>query len=137
MKRFIFFCLALIMPVVSAFSQSRNVSGTVLSAEDGAPIIGALVAVTGSESYHAVTDLDGKFRITAVPDKATTVTVSILGFKTQAAQISQNMVINLQTDSQLLEETIVVAYGTAKKSSYSGSASMVKSSQSMVLSTPN
>ena len=74
----------------------------------------------------AVTDIEGKFTILNVPGTAKTVIVSFVGMQKVEAAIKPAMKVVLKSDSELLDEVMVVAYGTAKKSSYAGSASLVK-----------
>lgn len=104
--------------------QQRAISGVVVSADDNEPIVGASVVVKGTTT-GAATDLDGKFRL-SVPNGATLV-VSFVGMKTQEVGARDGLRIRLQGDAQALDEVMVVAYGTAKKSAFAGSAASVKS----------
>lgn len=106
-------------------AQTVTVSGSVISGEDNEPVIGATVMITGT-SLGTVTDMDGRFSISNVPASAKTVTVSYVGMKTAEVAIQPNLMILLTSDTALLDEVMVVAYGTAKKSSYTGSASLVR-----------
>ncbi|MDR1517575.1 MAG: TonB-dependent receptor [Dysgonamonadaceae bacterium] len=110
-----------------ATAQTARVSGTVVD-EENEPVAGASVLVKGT-SLGSVTDIDGYFTILNVPGTAKTVVVSYVGYAKVEAAIKPNMRVVLKADSELLDEVMVVAYGTAKKSSYAGSASLVKSSQ--------
>lgn len=113
------------MTVTMMTAQTKPVSGTVISAEDGEPIIGASVIATGT-STGTVTDIDGKLSFNA-PASAKTLTVSFVGMETAVVNIaSGKMTISLSVNDAVLDEVMVVAYGTAKKSSFSGSASIVK-----------
>lgn len=124
MKRAFSSFLALFACITLAMAQSR-ISGIVLSAEDQEPIIGASVLLKGT-SVGSITDIDGRFQISNVPENAKTIVVSFVGMKTQEIPISdQEMKILLQNDSKQIDEVIVVAYGTQKKSSFTGSASTV------------
>lgn len=124
MKRAFSSFLALFACITLAMAQSR-ISGIVLSAEDQEPIIGASVLLKGT-SVGSITDIDGRFQISNVPENAQTIVVSFVGMKTQEIPISdQEMKILLQNDSKQIDEVIVVAYGTQKKSSFTGSASTV------------
>lgn len=124
MKRAFLSFLALFACITLAMAQSR-ISGIVLSAEDQEPIIGASVLLKGT-SVGSITDIDGRFQISNVPENAKTIVVSFVGMKTQEIPISdQEMKILLQNDSKQIDEVIVVAYGTQKKSSFTGSASTV------------
>lgn len=127
-------CLILCTGVVTA--QTASISGVVVSEDDNQPVIGASVLVKGS-NLGTVTNVDGKFTISNVPGKATTLTVSYVGMKTLEVAIKPNMKIVLQSDSRVMDEVMVVAYGTAKKSSYSGSAALVKADAIKDLPTTN
>ncbi|MBR3921561.1 MAG: carboxypeptidase-like regulatory domain-containing protein, partial [Kiritimatiellae bacterium] len=106
----------------NAFAQTK-VRGTVVD-EQGLPIMGA--GVMASQNVGTVTDIDGNFELT-VKDSDKFVEVSYLGYETVQVAVAPVMNIQLQPDSEFLDETIVVAYGTTKKSSFTGSASVVKS----------
>lgn len=108
-----------------ASAQNRTINGTVIAAEDRQPVIGAYVAVNGT-SAGMMTDLDGKFSM-EVPVSAKTVTVTCVGMKEATVVIESEMYIVLETDSRVLDEVMVVAYGTAKKESFTGSAEVVGS----------
>ncbi len=108
-----------------AFAQGNKVSGVVISSEDNEPVIGASVVVTGTAT-GTVTDFDGQFSFDA-PSGAKTISVSYVGMQTQEHKIGQNIKIVLNPTAEALEEVVVVAYGTAKKESFTGSAEVIKS----------
>lgn len=107
------------------FAQNISVSGTVTGADDGEPILGVSVAVMGS-TQGTVTDIDGHYTL-SVPSNAS-LTFSFMGYETQTVAIQGKKTINveLESDSKAIDEVLVVAYGTATKSSFTGSAAMVK-----------
>ena len=109
-------------------AQVSKVTGVVTSEEDGLPIVGASVLVKGT-TVGTVTDLDGNFTLTNVPSSAKTLVVSFIGLQTQEVAIKPIMKITLKSDSEMLDEVMVVAYGTTKKSSFTGSASTIKAEQ--------
>ncbi len=113
------------MSIGWATAQTSKVSGVVTAEEDGLPVVGASVLVKGT-TVGTVTDIDGKFNLTNVPSSAKTLVVSYIGMKSQELAIKQNMSIVLKSDAEQLEEVMVVAYGTAKKSSFTGSAEVLK-----------
>ena len=115
------------MSVGMAFAQ-KTVSGTVYEAETGEPAIGATVRVTGT-SAGAVTDIYGNFTINNVPGDATTVTVSYVGMETQEVAIKPNMKIYMQSTAAALDEVVVMAFGTTKKSTFTGSAKVIGAEQ--------
>ena len=125
MKKLTFALLCLMMSIGMASAQTKQVTGTVTSAEDGEPIIGASVIVKGTTT-GTVTDFDGKFELT-VPSSAKTLEISYVGMTTKEEAIKPTMKIVLETSALNLDEVMVVAYGTAKKSSFTGSAAVVKS----------
>lgn len=126
MKRKLTFLLSLLMLSIGvAMAQVSKVTGVVVSAEDGEPIIGASVLVVGT-NLGTVTDIDGKYTIANVPVDAKHLRVSYVGMETQQVTIKPGVMrIELQSDENLIDEVVVVAYGTAKKSSFTGSASVV------------
>lgn len=109
----LFLCLG------TALAQTE-VNGTVVSSEDGQPVIGASIQAAGT-NIGVVTDLDGKFSLT-MPKGKTVLRVSYVGMETVEVVGKRNMRIVLNADQTALDEVMVVAYGTAKKSSFTGSA---------------
>lgn len=107
------------------YAQDRIVTGVVVSSEDGAPMIG--VAVMDKQSMNGViTDIDGKFSI-SVSTKSKVLQFSYVGYKTKEQAITgRDMKVELTPDVVNLDEVMVVAYGTGKKSSFTGSATVVK-----------
>ena len=115
------------MGIGLATAQTATITGKVYSEGDGEPVFGASVFVVGT-SVGAGTDMDGNFTIENVPATATTIRVSYVGMTTQEVQIVRGkpMKIILVEDGVTLDDVVVVAYGTAKKSAFTGSASVVK-----------
>lgn len=122
MKRFTkksFFLFLLMGLAHFGFAQSNTVSGYV-SSEDAEPLIGVNVMVKGSDR-GAITDVDGRFEINASPDD--TLMVSYVGFQTMEMAVGNQseVSITLNTESEFLDEVVVVGYGTMKKSDVAGS----------------
>ncbi len=108
--------------VPAAESAATSVSGEVLDG-NGDPLIGATVAVKGS-TVAVACDLDGRFSIKA--PKGATLVVSYIGYKTQEVKVTgDNLVITMVEDSSVLDEVVVVGYGTQKKATMTGSVSVV------------
>ncbi len=105
------------------FSQ-QVVSGTITDS-NGEPVIGATVVGQGT-STGTITDLDGSFEIT-VPESVEVLEVSYTGYKTQTLPIAGTNFssIQLQTDTEILDEVVVVGYGRQKKSVVTGAVSSV------------
>ncbi|MBQ2441042.1 MAG: carboxypeptidase-like regulatory domain-containing protein, partial [Paludibacteraceae bacterium] len=116
--------LALIVLVLGSVATyaAQTITGTVLNAADGEPIIGASIVVEGSTT-GTITDTDGKFSLSV--ESGDKVTVSFIGMAPQTLLATDGMVVRLSEDAKALEEVLVVAYGTAKKSSFTGSAESV------------
>ena len=127
-------CLFIGIGLVNA--QISKVTGTVISEEDGLPVVGASVVVKGTTN-GTITDMDGKFTLTNVPSSAKTLMISFIGMKTVEVPVGKNLNIVLKPESEVLEEVMVVAYGTAKKSAFTGSAAVVKSEDISKVQTSN
>ena len=108
------------------FAQNISVSGNVTDANTGEPVPYASVHLEGT-MIGVSTDNEGHYTI-SVPHDGLLVFSSI-GYKTTEVTVASSGTINVQLhpDSEFLDETIVVAYGTATRSSFTGSASMVNS----------
>ena len=104
-----------------------TVKGTVLSQDDGQPIIGAAVQVVGTKS-GLLTNMDGEFTIT-LPAGKTQLQISYLGMESQTVTAKNGMRVFLKSDSRSVDEVLVVAYGTQKKQTFTGSATVVGSEQ--------
>ena len=116
----------LLMSVGIAAAQTLSVSGTVVSERDGYPIAGAYVVVNGT-TLGTITNDKGEFTIENVPADAKEVIVTFLGMTTVSAPVQADpLKISMHDDTTYLDETIVVAYGTADKKSFTGSAEVIK-----------
>ena len=116
--------LVLVAACLIAFAQGKTVTGTVVDGT-GEPLIGVSVLVKGT-SAGAVTDLDGKFSIPNVNSESTLV-VSYIGFSTQEIKVGNQTVFNItmEDDAQLLDEVVVIGYGTMSKRDLTGSIASV------------
>ena len=118
-------CLFIGIGLVTA--QVTKVTGTVISEEDGLPVVGASILVKGT-AVGTVTDMDGKFQLPNVPSSAKTLVISFIGMKSQELPIKQTMNIVLKPDTETLEEVVVLGYGSGKKiGSIVGSVAKVNS----------
>lgn len=121
------FVLSLLMLVCALQMGAQTPSGIggVVSDEHGEAIVGATVKVKGT-TIGAITDANGRFTL---PDtKAGQVLeISYVGMEPVTMKAKHNMSISMQSDAQDLDEVIVVAFGQQKKSSFTGSAGVVKS----------
>ena len=124
MKKLFLLLTAVLMAVVCALAQTRSISGTVISGEDNEPLPGVTVMPVGGGQGTA-TDIDGNFTIN-LPANVTKLTFSFVGMHSQTLEAKNGMHVVLSNNTTDLDEVIVVAYGTAKKSAYTGSASVIK-----------
>jgi TonB-linked SusC/RagA family outer membrane protein len=120
----------------SAFAQGGyEVKGTIVDASG--PVIGATVLEQGT-SNGTSTDLDGNFSL-SVKSESSIVEISCIGYKTQTFQASQVPArITLAEDTEMLDDVVVIGYGTVKKSDLTGSVTTVKADEinKGVISTP-
>ena len=108
-------------------SQSKTVTGLV-NDENGSPLPGATVQLKGSETIGAITDFDGNFSISIPSDAQQVLVVSYIGYLNEEVDVTNQISINvnLQPDTEALEEVVVVGYGTVLKRDLTGSVSSVK-----------
>ncbi len=108
---------------VQTVMQAGTVKGKIVDA-NGEPIIGASVSVKGT-STGIISDIDGNFSVNA-PSNATLV-ISYIGYKTQEIVLKgkSNINVTLQEDSEILDEVVVVGYGTQKKATLTGAVASV------------
>ena len=123
MKERLTMLLACLFLMVGMAMAQTKVNGTVTSQEDGQPVIGASVLVVGT-SVGTVTDANGHFSLT-IPAGKKTLRITYVGMEPIEVSARPNMRIMLTSDQKALDEVIVVAYGTAKKSSFTGSAAAI------------
>lgn len=131
-----FSAMVLTLSALSLSAQNIKVSGKVTDGA-GDPVVGASVVLQGSTSVYALTDVSGAFSLNVPSDG--TLSVSSLGYVSQDVPVAGRKTINivLEEDSQLLDETIVVAFGTTTKEAFTGSATVVKSEDLLKRQTTN
>ena len=129
--------LSILLIPVSAYAQNqRTVTGTVMD-ESGEPLIGASVKVVG-EPIGAATDLDGRYTL-KVPAAATQLTFSYVGYENLTVHITSNVIdVTLKPNNEVLDEVVVIGYGTQKKNDMTGSVSTIseKDFNKGVISSP-
>ena len=105
-------------------AQNKQITGTVTGA-NGSPVAGATVVVEGT-SAGTTTSSDGRFVLSAPADA--TLVVSFIGYQTGKVPVAgkTSVDIRLEEDTHAIDDVIVVAYGTAKKESFTGSAAVIK-----------
>jgi TonB-dependent starch-binding outer membrane protein SusC len=107
-------------------AQTKSISGVVKSAEDGETLIGVTVTVKGSTG-GTVTNLDGKFTI-SVPKTDAVLVFSMIGMRKQEIKVGDNTSLNvvLSADAKVMDEVVVVGYGTQRKAELTSAISSVK-----------
>ena len=123
--KFLLLWLVGILLSVQAFAQSIEVKGIVKD-NTGLGIIGASVKVKGTDN-GSITDLDGNFRLKA--NKGDILVISFIGYKTQELPAEPEMNILLEEDNELLDEVVVIGYGSVKKSDLSGSVVAIEAEE--------
>ena len=118
-KHLLLFFLFCFTAIGTALGQNITVKGTVLD-ENSDPVMGATVRLKNDATKGAITDLDGKFTLQARSGEL--LIVSYVGYTTQEVAAAPALTIRLVPDNQLLDEVMVVAFGTAKKAAFTGSA---------------
>ena len=121
-KKFTLTLLGLLLFALFSYAQ-KSVRGKVTDASDGMGIPGVSVSVKGQTGNTVATNNDGTFTIN-VPSNNSVLVFSYLGYATKEVTVGDQVTINvgLSSSNQQLDEVMVVAYGTAKKSTYTGSA---------------
>lgn len=125
-KKLVLLGTALLLTAASASAQKR-VTGRVVD-NDGQPVVGATVRVEGHKGV-TTTDADGRFVLPNVSASAKHLKVTYIGKKDQTVSISSNVKVTLADNDQVLDEAMVIAYGTQKKSAFTGSAAVVGSEE--------
>ncbi|MFA5226554.1 MAG: TonB-dependent receptor [Bacteroidales bacterium] len=125
MKKFLTGILALLLFAPFATAQNRQISGKIVSSEDGLPVIGATVQDKATGRY-AVSDVDGVFSIEVGPNSKV-LSFACISFRDLEMPVAgSTMEVVMQPDVMALDEVMVIAYGQGKKTSFTGSASVVK-----------
>ncbi len=131
-------CFALTLITSSAFAQNVNVSGNVVFEADNQAVIGASVVIDGTQ-VGVTTDLDGNFAINSVAP-GSKIVVSYIGYNDAVATVTASKTVydfKLKEDAEVLEEVVVVGYGTMRKKEVTGAVARVDAEALTKLSTPD
>ena len=134
-RKIVLSLIAVFVFLAYATAQNRQISGTVSDA-NGHPVAGATVIVDGT-SLGTTTNTAGEYTLSA-PVNGTLV-VTFVGFEPQQLPIAGKTRINvtMKEDAQAIDDVIVVAFGTAKKEAFTGSAAVIKSDEISKVQTSN
>ena len=113
--------------------DKKTVTGTVVDT-NGEPIIGATVREVGSQTA-TITDVNGNFKLSV--KSGAMLSVSSIGFKEQTVKAGANVTVTLQDDAEVLDQVVVVGYGTAKRKDVSGAITSVKFDDGKITNLPN
>lgn len=121
--------LLFIIVLIASFptvAQDITVKGNITEATFNEPVIGATIIVQGDASRGTVTDIDGNFTLTSVPNDAVLV-ISYVGYTTQLIPINgrSTISITLKEDSELLDEVVIVGYGQQRKVNLTGAVDQI------------
>lgn len=124
-QKFYFLFLFTLCSLAVEAQQGIVVKGIVMD-ENKEGIIGASIIVKGNNSIGTISDIDGNFQL-AIPSMNTTFVISYVGMQTEEVQAKQGLMkIILKSDNQLLDEVVVIGYGTARQSDVTGSISSMR-----------
>lgn len=123
MKKSILAVLLMIVASITLQAQNITVQGTVVSAVDSEPLIGAGVVPEGQSGNGVVTDIDGNFEITVPQDSR--LVISYIGFRTATVKAQPHLEIALEEDNKLLDEVVVVGYSTQRKVDVTGAITAI------------
>jgi TonB-linked SusC/RagA family outer membrane protein len=133
LSRVAMIALLLLFSVFTMSAQAQTVTGTVTSASDNEPLIGASVYVKGSSS-GSITDIDGTYSIQA--KQGTTLVFSYVGYVTKEVTVNGEKIdVSLSETAGNLEELVVVGYGVQKKKLVTGATAQVKGDDLAKLNT--
>ena len=128
-KNLLITCVMLLFAITSMAQNKITISGVVTD-KTGETVIGASVRVKGQESKGSITDINGKYQIVDVASNATLI-FRYIGMREQEIAVNGRSTINvkMEEDSQLIDEVVVVGYGSAKKRDLTGSIVTVKADE--------
>lgn len=130
MKRgFLLFVSLAVMAIQSLFAQDFSVKGTVFDGETNEPLIGVTIMQEGTNN-GVITDIDGSYSIEIKGVAKATLVYSYIGMQSQQHVVTpqtHKLDITMNSDAQMVDEVVVVAYGVRKKGTIAGSVSTVKS----------
>lgn len=130
--KLVFANLLLMLCCMQVSAQTTKANGIIIDST-GEPVIGATVLEIGTQN-GAVSDINGRFTLTT--GKGKKLQITFIGYKSQEVVAGTNMRITLQDDTELLDEVVVIGYGTVRKKDLTGSVVQIKPS-SLITESPN
>lgn len=138
-KKHAFLALTFALLSSSFLNAQTQIRGSVIDSKTSDPLIGALVVVK-STTIGGATDIDGQFSFSTTKDLPVTLVVSLLGYRTQEIDVydaDDAIIVQLAESGNLLNELVVVGYGTATRATYTGSVSVVGAKELDKVEVPN
>ena len=131
MQRF-FLLMICLLPLLGIHAQDFTVTGKVVD-NTGLEVIGANISIKGSAGVGTITNIDGQYTLKVSNPAKDVLIISYIGMKTQEIAVKGQKQINvtLQEDSKVLDEVVVIGYGTAKRGDLTGSVVSVKNEDLM------
>ena len=127
MKKLLSIMVAVCAVLMPAFASAKTVSGTVVDATTGEAVIGASVVPIGTKQ-GAATDVDGKFHLN-VPDNVKQIKISYVGYETKTVQAGTNLRIELESNSQVLNDVVVVGMQNVDKRLFTGATTKIDAAE--------
>ena len=135
-KSLLLFCLCMFLACTEWIqAQNTDVSGIVVYAEDGEPVIGANVQVKGTQQ-GTITDIDGKFLLRGISLSAK-LHITYVGLKPQEVKAKPNLRIVMESDAQMLEGVVVTGMSKVDKRLFTGAADKVDASKARIDGMPD
>jgi TonB-linked SusC/RagA family outer membrane protein len=124
------------LPALCGIAQERDISGKITDASTGENLPGVNILVKGT-NLGTTSDADGAFRL-AIPNGDATLVFTFIGYKTSEIVVGNQttFTINLEADTKLLEEVVVVGYGTQRKADLTGAVGSIRASDVDIASKP-
>lgn len=110
--------------VISETKRTSTVTGTITAEDDGLPVVGASVLIKGL-NLGTITDVNGKFKFSNVPNSARTLQISYVGMITQTVALKPNIKIVLKSDSKVLQEVVVTGMQKMDKRLFTGATTKI------------
>lgn len=136
MKKYLLLIVILILPIIVMAQNKITISGNITSASDSEPLIGVSILEVGTTNA-AISDIDGNYKLSV--NAGSTIKFSMISFTSQEIKVTKEEVRNIamKEDTELLEEVVVIGYGTVKKSDLTSSITTVKGDDLKSMTTGN
>ena len=113
-------------------AQNKTLRGNVIGEDDGQPVVGAFVTVEGQTKVGTMTDLDGNYVLTNVPQNAKTLVVSFMGYQEARVPVADNLRIVLKADTEVLESAVVTGMTQVDRRLFTGSAAKIDAEEAKI-----